>query len=169
MGAISSVRRRRAKMKAANESDAAPACSRFRLAYFTVHARKVVAQTSESAVSRVSKPAAPTSYWTPCRLGSRRYSRLGSLRYEEFIRRSHSTMKYPAWCVLRNPGSLERARDSAAFESPECSRSFHAAPCPTDARGPCPPSPPGCWSGAAGLYAISERGNWRCKCSSRCR
>jgi len=40
-----------------------------------------VAQTSKSAVSRVSKPADATLHPTFCRLGSRRHSRLGSLRY----------------------------------------------------------------------------------------
>ena len=46
-----------------------------------------VAQTSKSAVSQVSKPADLThtrhaANFQPCRLGSRRYSRFGNLRYE---------------------------------------------------------------------------------------
>jgi len=40
-----------------------------------------VAQTSQSAVSRVSKPAWRLTVSTPCRLGSRRHNRLGNLRY----------------------------------------------------------------------------------------
>jgi|GEM_PF-1847043 hypothetical protein len=40
-----------------------------------------VAQTSKSAVSRVSKPA-DARLRTFCRLGSRRYSRFGNLRYK---------------------------------------------------------------------------------------
>ena len=44
--------------------------------------RWCVAQTSKSAVSRVSKPAAGVTSGA-CRLGSRRYSRFGNLRYQE--------------------------------------------------------------------------------------
>jgi outer membrane protein assembly factor BamB len=40
-----------------------------------------VAQTSKSAVSQVSKPAARHTKWTACRPGGRRHSKLGSLRY----------------------------------------------------------------------------------------
>jgi len=44
-------------------------------------ARATVAQTSKSAVSRVSKPAEAATGSTHCRLGSRRHSGLGNLRY----------------------------------------------------------------------------------------
>src|ERR1043165_5427749 len=40
-----------------------------------------VAQTSKSAVSRVSQPAGVPSWRTVCRIGIRRYSRFGNLRY----------------------------------------------------------------------------------------
>ena len=41
-----------------------------------------VAQASKPAVARVSKPAARSARPTPCRLGSRRHSRFGNLRYK---------------------------------------------------------------------------------------
>src|ERR1041385_1597602 len=42
---------------------------------------RIVAQTSKSAVSRVSKPADILTLSTACRFGNRRYSRFGNLRY----------------------------------------------------------------------------------------
>jgi hypothetical protein len=44
-------------------------------------AKKSVAQTSKSAVSRVSNPRA-IQHFARCRFGNRRYSRFGNLRYE---------------------------------------------------------------------------------------
>jgi hypothetical protein len=49
-----------------------------------------VAQTSLSAVSRVSKPAGWPRMPTVCRLGNRRYSRFGNLRYVRFARSHRS-------------------------------------------------------------------------------
>ena len=42
---------------------------------------QLVPQASKPAVSRVSKPARRPARPTPCRLGSRRHSRFGNLRY----------------------------------------------------------------------------------------
>ena len=52
------------------------------LRFEPLNRRCCVAQTSKSAVSRVSKPAVGATSGA-CRLGSRRYSRFGNLRYQE--------------------------------------------------------------------------------------
>jgi hypothetical protein len=57
---------------------------------------KVVAQTSESAVSRVSKPAGHARFRQPCRLGNRRYGRFGNLRYNQRLTLTLSLALAPA-------------------------------------------------------------------------
>jgi len=58
-------------------------------------AASAVAQASKPAVSQVSKPADAPEVPTPCRLGSRRYSRLGSLRYGPSGYISFQPITYP--------------------------------------------------------------------------
>ena len=59
-----------------------------------------VAQASKPAVSRVSKPAGPRSWGRACRLGSRRHSRLGSLRYRSAGGRGELTREISGLALL---------------------------------------------------------------------
>ena len=67
-----------------------------------------VAQTSKSAVSRVSQPA-DHSEQHACRLGRRRYSRFGNLRYEPYERPRVAVPIY-----ARCPGQLSSELDGRA-------------------------------------------------------
>jgi hypothetical protein len=64
---------------------ACPLCSSERISVFgnrpNGRVETAVAQTSKSAVPRISNPHAGLASWV-CRLGSRRYGRFGNLRYK---------------------------------------------------------------------------------------
>ena len=71
--------------------------------------RNTVAQTSASAASRVGKPVRVAMDRVPCRLGSRRHSRLGSLRYSVSARfRKSEHAMFGVKTVRRDAGQASR-------------------------------------------------------------
>src|SRR5262249_28737144 len=82
-----------------------------------------VAQTSESAVSQVSKPAgvhlrmASLMPGTRSRLGSRRYSRLGGLRYQDASRLPGVEWAGGYGCAKLRSNLLRELVNSAVFRS----------------------------------------------------
>ena len=67
-----------------------------------------VAQASKPAVSRVSKPARRPARPTPCRLGSRRHSRFGNLRYRTRAARHRNINRCENLC--RDRDNYQRVR-----------------------------------------------------------